>query len=534
MPAPAPAPAKDPAGPYEEARSALKALGLPAKKYAYFLRRAEEAIASGKSYAPTVARARRAVEKLQAGSKRDTAAKPAARKPETRPESSVHTAIDRFNAAPGWRIQQLRPRANGAVLVVYPEGQDADAAVAAIDVVHENIDEVRWLGDGLTATEQDTILERVEQALWDADDADHGEDADEAPSPLQALIDLMQRRSSALGAQPTTSQNLGRTDGYPQIAEALRDLASPSGISADELQRWLEAENLMDAGEVIGRSRGADSIAVRQLMREVWDGRLRGAPGRADRREARGPERIRSLNLPRHRCALRARAGPRGRARGAASGPGPRRRSGPRHRHPDDRGCDRSAAARRRGPPGRARRAFFIDLYEKLGAFHDDLVRAPKTLQDVRDAALLGRGDARRAAVPGRGQGASRRRVHAGEGVPRHGPAPAARGSQRRRRAANARGHCAASAPPRPRSPGAAPRVRSTSASRRRTCGAEIEGTQPEDHDRRRIPASTRGPRAAPRSTAAAASAWPTTCGGSRRCASASVASPAPSHSGSA
>jgi hypothetical protein len=385
-PMPAQKPTNDPAGPYEEARSALKALGLPAKKYAYFLRRAEEAIASGKSYAPTVARARKAVEKLQAGSTRGTATKPVARKPEThvRMPSPVHTAIDRFNAAPGWRIQQLRPRANGAVLVVYPEGQDADAAVAAIDVVHENIDEVRWLGDRLTATEQDTILERVEQALWDAGDADEGEDADEDPSPIQALIDLMQRRGSALGAQPTASQNLGRTDGYPQIAEALRDLAQPSGISADELQRWLEAENLMDAGEVVGRSRGADSIAVRPLMQELWVAvldvlpieRIGGKPGDLNVSEASiflgsgAPfvlERVREGE----RVVLR-------RVRVRVGDPDP------------DTGIQTIEDVTDRLRPGaevhQAERGepFFNELYEKLGAFHEDLVRAPRTLQDVR------------------------------------------------------------------------------------------------------------------------------------------------------
>jgi hypothetical protein len=262
--------------------------------------------------------------------------------------------------------------------VVYPEGQDADAAVAAIDVVHENIDEVRWLGDRLTATDQDTILERIERALWDADDADDGEREDESPSPIQALIDLMQRRSSVLGAQPTTSQNMARTDGYKQIAEALRDLAHPSGVSADELQRWLEAENLMDAGEVVGRSRGAESMSVRPLMQELWAAvldvlpveRIGGKPGDLNVSESR--------DLPRQRGALRARAGPRGRARGAASGPRPRRRAGPRHRHPNDRGRDRSAAARRRGPPGRARRALFQRALREARRFHDDLVRAPQ------------------------------------------------------------------------------------------------------------------------------------------------------------
>jgi hypothetical protein len=408
LPAPPQRPPSDRAGPFEEARSALKALDLPAKKYAYFLRRAEEAIASGKSYGPTVARARRAAEKLQGA--HESAVKPVARKPETRAgtESSIHAAIDRFNAAPQWRIQQLRPRANGSVLVVYPEGQDADAAVAAIDVVHENIDEVRWLADRLTARDQDTILERLEGALWDADDAEDGGPEGESSSPIQALIDLMQRRSSVLGAKPSISQNIERTDGYPQIAEALRDLADPSGISADELQRWLEAEKLMNAGDVVGRSRGAESMSVRELMRELWTAvldvlpveRIGGKPGDLNVSDAaifRGNgvpfvlERVREgerMVLRR----VRVRLGEEDPETGILG-----------IEDATDRLLPGAAVHQaERGEP------FFNELYEKLGSFHDDLVRAPRTLQDVRvllywTAAMLGaplcQGDVKRRAT---------------------------------------------------------------------------------------------------------------------------------------
>jgi hypothetical protein len=85
---------------------------------------------------------------------------------------------------------------------------------------------------------------------------DDDDDAEPPPSPLQDLIDLMDRRSTALGARPANTANVARKDGYGPIAEALRDLAKPSGPSADELQRWLESEDLMSAGEVVGRARG--------------------------------------------------------------------------------------------------------------------------------------------------------------------------------------------------------------------------------------------------------------------------------------
>ena len=43
-------------------------------------------------------------------------------------------------------------------------------------------------------------------------------------APIDQLAELMERRGKALGARPAASANLGRTDGFRQIAEALRDL----------------------------------------------------------------------------------------------------------------------------------------------------------------------------------------------------------------------------------------------------------------------------------------------------------------------
>ena len=141
-------PAASPASAFDDARSALKALPLPPKKYAYFVRRADEAIEAGKAWAPIVARARRVAEKLGGSSK--PAQKPPTRQPKqqapTRPPA-VDTAIDSFNREAGWRAEKLRARSNGYVLAIYPEGKDADAAVASVDVLHGDVDETRWLDD---------------------------------------------------------------------------------------------------------------------------------------------------------------------------------------------------------------------------------------------------------------------------------------------------------------------------------------------------------------------------------------------------
>ena len=132
-PGPSPARVAAPASAYEDARSALKALALPPKKYAYFVRRAEEAIEAGKGWSPIVARARRVAEKL--GGPVKPAQKPPTRQPKpqapTRPPAA-DTAIDSFNREAGWRAEKLRARANGYVLAIYPEGQEQRAQLRVV------------------------------------------------------------------------------------------------------------------------------------------------------------------------------------------------------------------------------------------------------------------------------------------------------------------------------------------------------------------------------------------------------------------
>ncbi len=370
----------------DDARSALKMLALPPKKYAYFVRRADEAIEAGKGWSPIVARARRVAEKM--GGPAKPAQKPPVRKPQapTRPPA-VDTAIDRFNNDAGWRVEKLRQRANGYVLAVYPEGKNADAAVASVDVLHGDIDETRWLDERLTQNERDSITERLNRALWDAHgeaEDDDEDDAEQPPSPLQDLIDLMDRRSSALGARAATTANLSRKDGYRPIAEALRDLAKPSGPGADELQRWLESEDLMGAGEVVGQARGNEPVPPRQLMRDLWSGifevltleDITGRPGALTvPSEAIFSEDNSDFILQRVRQGehfivrrIRIRTLEHDEETGVTTIEDPTDRLAPQatvHR------AERAAS-------------FFVELYGKLGAFQDDLERAPRTLQDVR------------------------------------------------------------------------------------------------------------------------------------------------------
>ena len=381
---PKPAQRRKEANPYEDARSALKELGLPPKKYAHFARRAEEAIGDGKAWAPVVARARRVADKLSGANK--TAARPTGKKPVApaiarRPVLDV--TIESFNAEPAWRVQRLRPRANGFVLAVYPEGRDVDAAVASIDVIDGEVDEIRWLDDRLPQSDRDKITDRLERALDEAEEVD--EDDAQRPSPLQELIDLMDRRSSALGARATHTANLKRDDGYLHIAEALRDLARPTGPDADDLQRWLEAEGFMSAGEAVGRARGAESLPVRQIMREIWNGvfevltleQVAGRPG-----AMRVPEEAifrddDAVVFVLQRVGKGERAILR-RIRVRADDPD-RETGDVTIEDPSDRLTVADQVHRAERPESR-----LVDLYGKLGAFHDDLERAPRTLQDVR------------------------------------------------------------------------------------------------------------------------------------------------------
>jgi hypothetical protein len=82
-------PPSRPDKPYDEARAALKALGLVPKKYAYYLRQAETAIESGKSYLPIVSRARKTAEKDKVDASRASNRASAAPRAASRPRRSL-------------------------------------------------------------------------------------------------------------------------------------------------------------------------------------------------------------------------------------------------------------------------------------------------------------------------------------------------------------------------------------------------------------------------------------------------------------
>jgi hypothetical protein len=373
---------------YDAARAAIKALGLPVKKYAQYVKQTDTAIADGKSAIPIVERARKAAAKTMEASSTTTGARSPSSPP---PTSLIDVVLTTFNAEPRWRAALLRRRANGFVIAVYPDGRDPDAVVAAIDVIHDNVDEARWLDDRILMSDRDAILERLERALWAAYEVDPQRDKDvNIPSPLQDLEEMMERRSKALGVNARVSQNLERTDGYRQIAEALRDLAEPDMAMVEVLEEWLESVNLMDAAEIVGRARGAEPVAVRQLMSDLWDsilaryplGEVRGTPGRLRVNDlaifsSQGAEFVLQRVVDGERASLR--------------------RVRITKKELQDDGTYVIDDATDRLMPGadvheKTGHEFLPDhvadliegLYSRIGKFHDELVRAPRTLQDVR------------------------------------------------------------------------------------------------------------------------------------------------------
>lgn len=232
----------DAARPYEEARAAIKALGLPPKKYAKYVKEAEAAIAAGQSAAPVIKRARKVAEKAAptkpATSTRQRAAKPA---------RILETILDTFNAEPRWKVGKLRHRPHGWIFGVFPEGQDLDASVVEFDVQDENLIATEWRAD-LLESDQDAIVDRMERALWAGYQGE-----DRAPSPLEELISLVQRRVVALGTRRDLSLNLNRDDGFGYLAKAASELAGrlPENDPAqalDDVRRLLfEVVLLIDA-----------------------------------------------------------------------------------------------------------------------------------------------------------------------------------------------------------------------------------------------------------------------------------------------
>ena len=221
-------------------------------------------------------------------------------------------------------------------------------------------------------------LRRLESAMNDRLDGTGGETPPSMPNR-----DMRQLAGSIW----STFDASKRTD---QHMRAIVDGATDAILTIDRSGTIVQfnpgAERMFGirAGEAVGRARGAESVVVRQLMREVWDGvfevltleEVSGRPGAmVVPDEAIFHEDDHDFVLQRLRQGervilrrLRVRVGDRDEDTGVTT-----------IEEPTDR-LTRGAEVHRAERTER----FYVDLYGKLGSFHDDLERAPRTLQDVR------------------------------------------------------------------------------------------------------------------------------------------------------
>jgi hypothetical protein len=264
-PEPEPVPEPEPKpkrGIREQFVSMLDTLDLPAKQYRHFLELADKAIAKGKSVRSIFKKAEDAAAKFKAS-------------PNYRrvvPQVSISgpmKVVAGFNALPKWRVEFIKRHGSGQItLAVYREGGDPRDAVASIDVLRDEIDEVRWLVD-LSPVDQDEILTRLNHTIQAALDSIGDDPEFTGKPPIDELIEMMKLRGRALGVDPIASSDLARDDGYAQIATVLRDLADPG--QPEELTSWLQSQDYPGTAEIIRQAIAGDPVPVHALMNEIWD-----------------------------------------------------------------------------------------------------------------------------------------------------------------------------------------------------------------------------------------------------------------------
>lgn len=249
----------------DSARTKLRGLGLPTPVEKDYLKKISAAIEDGKSPERLLKNAA----KKAAAIKRDENLRKPPPKLDELPSAGGQSltwldhVLDAFNAEPGPRLAALRPRANGYVFVVHPEGGSPASLIASIDVLHGEVEDVRWLDERLSSAAKDRIVERLERALEEVD-GDDEEEGDAPRSPLDDLVRRLASKAKTLGADPA---KIGR----PEIAAILKEFAEPDGSSIRDFETWLEDNHLLAASETVGQARGEDPPPVSVLVRDLWD-----------------------------------------------------------------------------------------------------------------------------------------------------------------------------------------------------------------------------------------------------------------------
>jgi hypothetical protein len=257
---------------YDAARAAIKAIGLPVKKYAQYVKQTDAAIADGKSAIPIVERARKAaadgksaipiVERARKAANAAEAS-PAATGASAPSSSWMQAVADAFERTPGYRLDISARGQQGHVVAVYPEGAGVGDAVVSINLEGGEVEDVRWLSGRLTRTEQDEILDRLGAALKTGSKVEKGEPV----SPIEDLIAMMERRGRILGADPAQRAK----DPYNLLAQTFAELAEPSPSTPAELMQWLERADFSAAADLVSKFRSGDAPGdLTALANQLW------------------------------------------------------------------------------------------------------------------------------------------------------------------------------------------------------------------------------------------------------------------------
>jgi hypothetical protein len=178
-----------------------------------------------------------------------------------------------FNAQPGPRLRLEgrtgRGQADGLVFVVTRE--DGDAPLAVVDIVEEELDEIRWIDTLLRPSEQDAIEARLEQVLADAAAIEAaGSDKLSAGSSIGPLLAMLQRQSQALNVD-LDSATKERPGGVHGLAVALQDLSTRPNTSPSAIAAYLNDVGLSRVADVLEDEASVAYSGVDQVITRVWE-----------------------------------------------------------------------------------------------------------------------------------------------------------------------------------------------------------------------------------------------------------------------
>ncbi|MFZ6184881.1 hypothetical protein [Nannocystis pusilla] len=170
--------------------------------------------------------------------------------------------VDAFNESAGPQLVFSRHRgAHTSVFVIHAE-ERPDRPLAVVDTRDERIIEIRWLDESVPPAQRTALGERLERALAVVQ-------PELADALSHAAIEKLKARAIELGADPERTMRGAGGDEYRWLAETLRDLAEPRGMSQDDLADWLSVNSLRAAAHRVRKH--SDEQALVDFLGELWD-----------------------------------------------------------------------------------------------------------------------------------------------------------------------------------------------------------------------------------------------------------------------